>query len=953
MLCRFVAAALAFAGVLACPWSGPPAAAAPSSILQTPTDWPHSGSDLAPDPSVRFGRLPSGVRYALMANDNPKDRIVMHLVVQAGSLHESSGQLGLAHFLEHMMFNGSTHFPPGELVKYFQSIGMQFGGDANASTGFTETIYDIVLPANTETDIDRALTVFRDYAEGALLLPSEVERERGVILAEKRTRDSADWRAYVARLRFQMEGTRMPERLPIGDAAVISDAGVPRFKEFYDTWYRPERMIVVMVGDMDVGLAERLVAKHFQALEARGPEGGPIDVGLVGHEGVRTLYHHDDEAGNTTVSIETLSNETPVQDGVAFQQESLETLVVNRMLQHRLDAIVSAPGSPVTDASAGAGVFLQRFRYSGIEAECEPDQWRPALRRIETVLRQAIDYGFQEPELSRVRAEIASELEQAVREAPTRTSRSVSRELLYTLRANRVFRAPEQERDFFVPRLQSLTLSQVDERLRTVWSPEHRLIMVSGNADLLSGAGAPEEQIRSAFTDSRREPVQPPELLAAVDFPYLPAPESPGRVVAEVRDEDIGVERLIYANGFHLHLKRTDYAQGEFLFALSFGRGESQTPAALPGIADLSAAVLNESGVGPLPKHALERAMAGKQTRLSFVVGEDHFAFSGRSVPGEERLVFERLYAHLTDPAFREEALDLALERARQEDLSRRRSVEGAMSLFGYRFLAGGDNRFGRPRFEVLRRITLDDVHRWLGGILEREPLELSVVGDFDPEAVRRWASLYLGGLAAREAKAETDYRSPAVPEGQRLDIRVETDIDKAMVIVAHPTTDQWDIGRTRRLGVLGEIYSERLREEIREKLGAAYSPFAYHLPSRAYEGFGRLLAGAQVDPEQVAPIREAILAIARTLASGGVAEEELKRVVAPSLTGIKERMRRNDYWLNTVLRGASRHPEQLDWSRTIQSDYASITPEEVDRMARTYLGQGPPAVVTVEPAGP
>ncbi|MGD9017468.1 MAG: insulinase family protein [Desulfobacterales bacterium] len=932
-------------------WSGSFAlSTADAVVIGHPAGWPHDRSDLEPDPAVVHGRLPSGFRYVMMKNTNPRDRVVMHLVVQAGSLHESDEQLGLAHFLEHMMFNGSTHFPPGELVKYFQRIGMQFGADANASTGFTETVYDIVLPNGSEESIKDALTVFRDYAEGALLLESEIDRERGVILAEKQTRDSAAWRTYVETLNFQMAGTLLPSRLPIGDAAVIQDSSRDRFVDFYNTWYRPERMILVVVGDVDLSTVERLTEETFGGMESRGPDRPDPSIGELARDAVSVFYHREDAIGNTTVSIETLTGIDPVSDSVAYQQRVLEEQVANRMLQNRLDRLVAEPGSPMTSASVGSGTFMQVFQYSGIEADCEPDNWARALSGIDQVLRQALSHGFQPEELARVRKEYQAELDQAVVEAPTRESRRLAREILGSLRRQTVFRSPSQEQAFFTPRLQALTVEEVNERLRDVWSPDHRMVIATGNLAVPDGETSPEQQIMAVYEKSRATAVSPPDTLPEVAFPYLSDPQVTGAVAAADTDEDLGIERLRFVNGLHLLLKPTTFSKGEIQFVLSLGDGRASEPAGLPGISDLAASVANESGLGRLQNRDLERALAGTQTRLEFGVAEDHYFFRGRSVAGEEKLLCQLLYAHLVDPGFREEALAISLERLRQEIQTMDRSVNGTMSLYGDRFLAGGDSRFGQTNYALVSQITLDNIKRWLGSVLSGAPLELSVVGDFDADALKHWVALYLGSLPTREMPSETDYRRPLFPVGQRLDVTVDSEIDKALFVAAFPTDDVWDIQRTRRLNVLGDVVSERVREVIREKLGAAYSPYAYNDPSRAYAGYGKFMAVVPVDPMKLDVVDDAVSRIAEELTREGVDSEAFDRAVEPTLTSIKDLLQQNRYWLYTVLRGASRHPEQLEWSRTIQSDYATITPEELSALAATYLDPERKAVIVAHP---
>ncbi len=229
--------------------------AQPDHAVADPSVWPQDRSDLRPDPQMRFGRLANGVRYIIKENHTPKDRVSMHLYVQTGSLYERDPQQGVAHFLEHMLFNGSTHFPPGEMVKYFQRIGMQFGPDANAHTGFQQTVYDVILPKGDEQSLSEGLLVLRDYADGALLLPEEVEREKKVVLAEMRQRDSARFRTLKSSFAFEMPGLLVSRRFPIGLESTLKEMDGPLLREFYATWYRPERMVLIVVGDMNTTMS--------------------------------------------------------------------------------------------------------------------------------------------------------------------------------------------------------------------------------------------------------------------------------------------------------------------------------------------------------------------------------------------------------------------------------------------------------------------------------------------------------------------------------------------------------------------------------------------------------------------------------------------------------------------------------------------------------------------------
>ncbi len=231
--------------------------------------FPHEKSDLKPDPNLIFGKLSNGFRYVLMKNQEPKDRVSIQLDIQAGSLQEKDNQQGIAHYIEHMIFNGSEHFAPGELIKYFQSIGMSFGPDANGHTSFDETVYNILLPDGTEESLKKGLSVMQDYACGALLLESEIEQERGIILAEKQLRDSVEYRTYVASMKFSFEGSLISERLPIGTEEDIKNANQQILKNYYDTWYRPENMILIMAGDFDSAMAESLIKSSYSTFAPR------------------------------------------------------------------------------------------------------------------------------------------------------------------------------------------------------------------------------------------------------------------------------------------------------------------------------------------------------------------------------------------------------------------------------------------------------------------------------------------------------------------------------------------------------------------------------------------------------------------------------------------------------------------------------------------------------------
>jgi zinc protease len=916
------------------------------------TIWPYTHSDLKPDPSVVFGELPNGFRYVLMSHPEPRDRVSMHLNVQVGSLHETESQRGLAHFLEHLLFCGSTHFPPGELIQYFQSIGMQFGADANAHTGFAETVYDVYLPDGQKASLEKGLLVMQDYAQEALLLPSEIDRERNVILAEKRTRDSAAYRTFEAVLKFEFPEARISKRLPIGLESVIQQAERPDIKSFYDTWYRPEKMVLVAVGDFDAVLAEELIRQRFSEMNGRSDAMPEPDFGLIHHKGVKSFYHYEKEAGKTHVSISTLRQQEPQIDNFESRQQRLIHTMTDRMVQYRLEKLLDQSETPFTSVNIGSGTWLQRIRYAEISAECGAEQWEETLELLEQQLRKAIKFGFTARELERVKKEFLSDLENDVRQASTRESTHLAREIIRSLNNNQVFLSPRQKQEHFVPVIKALSLPTVNAAFKKKWMIDHRLLLVTGNARFDTDPVHPADKITAAWHASQARPVTAVlDEENKVRFPYLPSPEGTGRILDQKTVEPLGIKTVDFENGLRLNLKPTDFQSSQIVFTLAFGRGKISEPLDRPGLAKLATAVINESGLGQMTGNDIRQALAGRETQVFFSVHEDYFAFSGSTVPAEVELLLQWLRTHILDPAYRPEACELAQERYDQKYQSLHRTVEGALTLYGSRFLAGGDSRFGLPSHENFRKNTLEDVRAWIHPALTNSPLELSVVGDFDGHVMCEQVQKYLATLPPRlpvSSWRPESCRTIDFPQNQTLTIVVPSRISKGLVTVAYPTADFWDIRQTRRLTLLAQIFSENLRKKIREKLGAAYSPYAYNRSSRIYENYGVFQAFVQVKPEQTQLISDEVRGIAADLAENGITKQALQLALKPVLTRLKDMWRDNKYWLNNVLVRSRRHPQQLEWSAGMMDDFSAITAEELSALARKYLDNDQEAVVIV-----
>jgi zinc protease len=921
--------------------------------------WPHDASDLDPSPEIIFGRLENGIRYVLKENEKPEDRVSMHLNVAVGSFYEEDNERGIAHFLEHMLFLGTENFEPGELVKYFQRIGMKFGPDVNARTGFYHTIYDIDLPEGSPENLSEALLVLHDYAAGGLIPAEQVDRERSVILAEKRTRDSPSYRTFKETLAFEMPDTRVTKRLPIGTREVISTADRQLIETFYHKWYRPENMTIVMVGDFDTETAETLIKNRFSDIPPGKTEKARPDFGDFEHRGIKSFYHHEPESGSTRVAIEVILRKDQPADTVEYRKYRLLEQMGNQILNHRLNEILNSPEAPFTSASAGSGYYFRHVRGAEISAQCAPEKWEESLGVLEKNLRKAINYGFTESETNRVKSEFTAQLERAARAAPTRESGSIAGQFLNDLNQQRVLLLAASRLALLGPIINEVTKEDLHEALKAAWQPDHRLVMVTGTADLPKDPEiSPETTIRSIYDKSGQEKVEMPEEMESIAFPYLEAPAEPGAIQSRVDIEDIGITRVLFENGTTLFVKKTDFRADEVLASLRFGEGRLSEPPGNDGLAQLAQQVVNLGGLGAMDREQLLRALAGTDTSISFSVDEEAFTFSGRSVSAEVQLLFELLYAHILDPGYRESAYTRAVRQFERQYESLAHSIEGGLQLKGSRFLAGGDTRFGLPEFETLAGNELNEIEAWIEGAKKSSPMEIAVVGDIDPETVIALAARFLGTLPAAREHPSDDIpaektRHPVFPEGGRLQHEVPTRMDRALLMVSYPSTDMHDIEKTRRLSILAAVFSDRMRIRIRDGLGAAYSQGAYSSPSRAYKGYGLFNAYVIIDPELHETIEKEIRTIAENLNESGITEDERQRAVQPVLAGITSQIKTNNYWLNTVLKGAARHPRQLDWSRSIFMDYASITVEDINNVAERYLENDLAATLLFYPSAP
>ncbi|HVU34132.1 MAG TPA: insulinase family protein [Opitutaceae bacterium] len=907
--------------------------------LRAAIPFAQSESDLKPDPTALFGTLPNGLRYVIRPNHEPKNRASLRLVVQAGSFNEKPDQQGLAHFLEHMAFNGSSHFAPGTLVEFLQRMGMSFGADTNASTSFDRTIYQLELPDTKPTTLNEGLQVFADYAGSLLLRPQDINKERGIILSEKRTRDSVDYRTIVSQLGFELKGSLLPDRWPIGKASIIENAQRPQFVDFYNTWYRPKLLSVVVVGDIDPAAVEKQIVAMFSPLAPRAPARPAPDLGhldVAGEKGVLVFHHAEAEAPNTTVSIGTIRPYHHEPDTGANRLKYLPRSLADAMIDRRLSILAKKENAPFIDGTAEADESFDFYHETAISLDCRADQWRPALAVADQELRRALEHGFEPAELREVVANFRNSLDQAVKTAATRRSEALAGEIADSLVDRNVFTTPAEDEALYGPALDQITVADCLAALREAWAAPHRLVMVTGNAVI---PGDDLAAIRDTYEQAHAVPVAPPAAIAEQKWAYTnfgPA----GQVVKREHIPDLDVTLVQFANGVRLNLKKTNFEANRIRINLRVGNGKLTQPPDEPGLAAYTGQTFVAGGLGQHSEDDLRMILAGHTVGSSFSAGGDAFISQGITNRDDLLLELQLMTARITDPGYRPEAARQARKAIQELYLSLAHTIDGPFTLDVPKILSSGDPRFGLPPENVMLQRNLAEEKAWLTPELQHGYIEIAIVGDLDIDATIQAVARTFGALPPRDPRqplaALHQVHYPAHPFAR--DYAIPTEIPKGTVVIYWPTTDALEIHRSRRLTLLGLVLSDRLRVKVREQLGDAYSPDAGNDPSDVYPGYGYMLADVIVDPPRAQQVADAVVGVATALSTQGVTADELARAKLPVLTQLRESARTNQYWIGAVLNRAQERPQQLDWCRTRYSDIESITTADLDALAKTYL---------------
>jgi zinc protease len=907
--------------------------------------------DMPVDPEVLVGMLPNGLRYYVRPNAKPAREAELRLVVKAGSVLEDEDQRGLAHFVEHMQFEGSRHFPGQSLQKFLGSLGLNLGEDANAETSFDDTQYTLRVPTNVPGALDTALTVLEDWAGGATFDASGIDRQRPIVLAEWRRNLGAAERTRDKVRRVQLEASRYADRPPIGVPEVISSAQREQLVRFYRDWYRPNLMAVIVVGDVEREPVAAMIKQHFSSLTNPQPERPRPDFDVPEHVGTRYATVTDKESTATVVS---LSNLRPArnQGTVGGYRAIMRDGLFAQMLGDRLDEARQSEKPPFLRAAAARRLFpAPRTRDEAtLQALVSNDGVTRGLEALITELQRVATSGFTASELDRAKQADLASYERVVAESPDRESESRADEYTRNFLQREALPTIWQELAFHRRFIPQITLAEVNALAADWFPPANRLVVVAA-PEVAGGVLPTEAQLAAAVSAATSK-----RLGAYVDPGaaklLMDAPPARGSVVRTTVREGTGVTEWTLSNGATVVLRPTTLKADQILFRASARGGTS-----LASDSDFLAArsaddVIPAGGVGKFTAVVLDRVLSGKALAVRPFITESFQAMAGGSAPQDLETMFQLLYLRFTQPradptafaSIKAQALGLLANQMASPDVVFGRTLDSTLS---------GDHARRQPETpETVARWNLDaSLAFYKARFADASNFTFVFVGSFTLEQMKPLIETYVASLPATHKRETWRDLGIALPRGV-VQKTVEKGIaPKSEVSIVFTGPFEYNDANRMALRTAVILLQSRLNEAIREELGATYAITADSDAVRAPKPEYRVRIDWTCDPARVDSIVQRVFEEIAAHKRMVLNPDQMMRVRDMLLRELEKNSQDNGYLLNQIARryedGDAQNLAAVNQQRAA---IAALTAEAIQRAAVTYLDTDNYVRVTLMP---
>lgn len=905
-------------------------------------------AELPVDPAVRHGRLENGLRYFIRENAEPRNRAMLRFVVEAGSVLEDEDQLGLAHVLEHMAFNGTENFAKQEIVRLMESLGMRLGPGVNASTSFDATTYMLTLPTDDPANLGTAFRIMQDWAQALAFEPDEIEQERRVVIEEWRGARGAEARVGDLHYPILFSGSRYAERLPIGTRDSLETFDHEALVRFYRDWYRPDLMTVVAVGDFDAAAVEALVVEHFAALEPPDRPREHAVPTLPPHE--RTLFSIVSDPEMTTASARVYHKLPPrsVETVGAYRQMLVESLY-NRMLQMRLGEIARRPNPPFRSPVSTSGRLVRGASAYVLGAEVPEDAIVDGLEALMRESERVDRFGFTETELARAKTQMLREAEQQFINRSSRSSARYAAEYVDSILSAQGIPGIDIEYALLDRFLPEITDEEVEAVGRS-WHAASRVVLVT--APEKDGVSLPSEAELAAVLDGVDRGELEPYVDEGADLELLTEVPEPGEIVAQ-REKAGGVIEWDLSNGVRVVLKPTDFEEDEVQF-VAFSPGGTSLVDDTDLIPAMTAAtVIGASGLGDLDTTSLQKALAGKLAQVEPFIGEAEEGLSGRGSVKDLETLFELIYLRFTAPRADANLFEAFKAQQHQRLVNRDRNPSVA---YRDEFLRLLTTNHPRRRPMTAERLQEADLERSFAIYADRfadaSDFTFVFVGSFEPDALRPFVERYVATLPANgRTEAARDHRirfpSGVVESTVRLgrEPRAETQI-------AFAPPDDLDFRRESTLmTAVTQVLERRLREVLREDLGGTYGVGVGIMSFLEDEPTYMPALSFGSDPARMDELMEIVFSEIDTLVTDGPAPEHVADVRMAMIRSHEMRIEENGAWLGALVRSYQYDEAPGAESFLTERDrIEALTVEAIRDAARRYLDTEQYVRVTLMP---
>jgi len=903
---------------------------------------------------VRMGQLDNGLRYYVQANARPEARAELRLVVNAGSVLETEEQRGIAHLLEHMAFNGTESFEKQELVDYLESIGMAFGPSINAYTSFDETVYMLRVPTDEPVDgerpLDTGLQILEEWAHKVTLDPEEVDKERGVVIEEWRLGRGAQARISEQQLPVFFANSRYAERLPIGDPETLEGFPQEEIEDFYETWYRPDLMAVVAVGDFDAAEVEAKIRERFSAIPAAST---PLDrpyYDVPPQADTRFAIATDEELTQSQVGILTMQTPDTLRTLGDFRASLVEQLA-NRMINNRFAEISQQADPPFLAAFTGRSAFVRTASAWQLGAAVDETGHLQGFRAILTEAERAARHGFTPGELEREKADMLRGFERAFTERENRQSASIAGAYVNHFLQNDVVPSPEarwEAAQLFIP---SITLDEVNAVARENLDPQNRIITAMGIDK--PGVSLPTEQEFASTIETVVMTDIAPYEDVIVDAPLVEDVPEPGSIVSEREITSIGVTEWTLSNGAVVWLKPTDFQDDQILFAATSPGGWSLSSEDEHLEASNAATFVAAGGIGQFSQTDLQKALAGTAASVTPSIGELRERMSGSAAVADLETMFQLAWLRFTEP--RADADAFAALKGQLQTFVQNRGAS-PNTVFADTLTATLTQYAPRampPTPEGIEGIELDETMSFYRErFADGGDFDFVLVGAFDPTEIRPLVERWLASLP--DVEGEEQWRDLDIdPPTGRIEKTVRRGVEpqSQTVMVTHGDFDD-SVENRVRISALASILQTRLRETLREDLGGTYSvsvnSSSVAVPDETYQV--SIIFGA--DPDRVDELKAAVLEEIELLRAEGPTELDVEKAVEGARRSLETNLEQNAWWLGQLrfaLEAGNDDPTHItDFGR-----FEEITVENVQEDANRWLGLENLIVVTLLPETP